>query len=177
MKRILIEIINSPAAIAAIVAALLAFISGILGPLVQYIIGTRQAAASKQAADAAMLTAQNAGSREIASMRLAWIDKLRDTGSEFHSILMSIDDGDQEKEERELSRLGTEIDLLLNRDDVAQKALWEITDKIYKLPTRSERQSFDEELVKAGRAVFKSEWEKIKAEMRGEPFRTGIDLK
>jgi hypothetical protein len=151
----------------------LAFISGVLGPLVQLGIGKRQAAASKQAADAAMLTAQNTGTREIARMRLAWMDKLRDTVSEFHSILMSMDDRDQEKEERELSRLGTEIDLLLNRNDVEQKTLWDITDKIYNAPTRAERQSFDEELVKAGRAVLKAEWEKIKAEMRGEPFKTG----
>jgi hypothetical protein len=27
----------------------------------------------------------------------------------------------------------------------------------------------DEELVRASRAVLKSEWEKVKAEMRGEP--------
>lgn len=167
MKSILTQIINSPAAVAAIVAAILAFISGVLGPLVQLSIGRRQAAASKQAADAAMLTAKNTGSREIARMRLAWMDKLRDTVSEFHSILMSMDDDDQEKEERELSRLGTEIDLLLNRNDAVQKALWDITDKIYNAPTRTERQSFDEELVKAGRAVLKSEWERIKSEMRG----------
>jgi hypothetical protein len=31
----------------------------------------------------------------------------------------------------------------------------------------------DEELVRASRAVLKSEWEKVKAEMRGEPFKTG----
>jgi hypothetical protein len=31
----------------------------------------------------------------------------------------------------------------------------------------------DKELVDAGRAVLKSEWEKVKAEMRGEPFKTG----
>jgi hypothetical protein len=36
-----------------------------------------------------------------------------------------------------------------------------------------ERQDMDGELVKAGRAVLKSEWEKVKAEMRGEPFKTG----
>jgi hypothetical protein len=173
MKAVLLEIVHSPAAIAAIVAAILAFISGVLGPLVQLLIGRKQAAASQRAADAAMLSAENAGSREIARMRLVWMDKLRDTLSQFHAILMTVEEVDGAAEARELSRLGTELDLLLNRNDKAQKALWDVADKIYKNPSRQERQDMDEALVAAGRAVFKSEWEKIKAEMRGEPFKTG----
>jgi hypothetical protein len=51
--------------------------------------------------------------------------------------------------------------------------LWDVTDKIYNSQSRDDRQSMDEELVSAGRSVLKSEWEKIKAEMRGEPFKTG----
>jgi hypothetical protein len=31
----------------------------------------------------------------------------------------------------------------------------------------------DTALVTAGRAVLKAEWEKVKDEMRGEPFKTG----
>jgi hypothetical protein len=54
-----------------------------------------------------------------------------------------------------------------------QKVLWDVTDKIYNSQSRDDRQSMDEELVSAGRSVLKSEWEKIKAEMRGEPFKTG----
>jgi len=56
-------------------------------------------------------------------MRLAWMDKLRDTVSEFHSILMIRRKLDQEGEEK-LSHLGTQIDLLLNREDKIQKELW-----------------------------------------------------
>lgn len=158
---------------AAIFAALLAFVSGVFGPWVQYRIGKRQAAAAQRANDAAMLTAQNAGTREIAVMRLAWMDKLRDMLSEFHSILMIRDDVDQEKVAQKLSLLGTQIDLLLNQGDKVQKVLWDVTDKIYNSQSREERQSMDEELIRAGRAVLKSEWEKVKAEMRGEPFKTG----
>jgi hypothetical protein len=167
------DIFHSPPAVAAIFAAILAFVSGVFGPYVQYRIGKRQAAAAQLAADASMLMARNAGSREIARLRLAWIDKLRDTLSEYHSILMIRDDVDQEKIAQKLSLLGTQLDLLLNQNDKAQKVLWDVTDKIYNSQSREERQSFDEDLVKAGRAVFKSEWEKIKAEMRGEPFKTG----
>ena len=106
-------------------------------------------------------------------MRLAWMDKLRDTVSEYHSILMIRENVDQEREAEKLSRLGTQIDLLLNRDDKVQKVLWDVTDKIYQSEAIEERQSMDEELVRAGRAVLKAEWEKVKAEMRGEPFKTG----
>jgi type II secretory pathway pseudopilin PulG len=76
MQSVWSDILHSPPAVAAIFAAILALVSGVWGPYVQYRIGKRQAAASKQAADAAMLMAQNAGSREIARLRLAWIDKL-----------------------------------------------------------------------------------------------------
>ena len=180
MKKVLLDIIQDPKTAVAIGAAMLAFVSGVLGPLVQLSIGKRQAAAAKQsadaaqrAADAAMLTAQNAGSREIARLRLAWMDKVRDTVSELHSILIGRGDVDQAKSAEELSHLGTQIDLLLNRENKLQMDLWEITDKIYNSQSREERQSVDDKLIAAGRAVLKAEWEKIKAEMRGEPFKTG----
>lgn len=173
MKDILREIIHSPAAVAAIIAAVLAFLSGVLGPLVQLSIGRRQARSAQQAADAAMLTAENAGSREIARMRLAWMDKLRDSLSEYHAILMSMEDSDYNKMAQQLSHLGTQLDLLLNQSDKAQKALWDVAERIYNANTREERQSLDKELIEAGRAVFKAEWEKIKAEMRGESFKVG----
>jgi hypothetical protein len=159
--------------VAAIAAAMLAFVSGVLGPFVQLRVGKMQASAAQRAADAAMLTAKNAGTREIARMRLAWMDKLRDTLSEYHSILMSVDESDQDKEAQKLSLLGTQLDLLLNQDDLKQKALWDVTNNIFICDMREERQNMDRELVEAGRDVLKSEWEKIKAEMRGEVFKAG----
>ena len=92
-------------------------------------IGSKQAAAAQRAVD---LT----GSRAIATMRLEWMDKLRDTLSEFHSILMIKENVDKEKDAVKLSHLGTEIDLLLNQQDEVQKVLWDITDKIYKCEAR-----------------------------------------
>ena len=172
MQSVWSDVLHSPPAVAAIFAAILAFVSGVLGPYVQYRIGKRQAAAAQRSADAAMLIVQNAGSREIARMRLEWMQKLRDTLSEYHSILMIRGDVDEEVSQK-LSLLGTQLDLLLNRDDKFQKDLWHISDKIYNSASREERQSMDEKLVAAGRAVLKSEWEKVKAEMRGEPFKTG----
>jgi hypothetical protein len=172
-ERIVDQVLETPAAIAAIAAALLALVSGIAGPIVQLKIGKRQARAAQTAADASMATALNAGNREIARMRLSWMDKLRDVLSEFHSILMSTEDPESSTNAQRLSQLGTQIDLLLNQEDRIQKVLWDVSDKIYKAESLAERQSYDTELIMAGRAVFKAEWEKIKAEMRGEPFQTG----
>jgi hypothetical protein len=173
MRQVVTSILQNPATVVAVAAAVLAFISGVLGPLVQLIIGKRQAKAASLAASAAMLTAQNAGSREIARMRLEWMEKLRDTLSEFHSILMSLDDKDLDTAvTQKLSMFGTQLDLLLNRDEKVHKALWDVTDRIYQCETRVERETMDEELIRAGRAVLKAEWEKVKAEMRGEAFKT-----
>lgn len=86
---------------------------------------------------------------------------------------MSVDESDQDKEAQKLSLLGTQLGLLLNQDDVKQKPLWDVTDNIFICETREERQNMDQELVQAGRDVLKSEWEKVKAEMRGEEFKTG----
>jgi hypothetical protein len=163
MRKVLLEIVHDPKTVVAVASMILAFIGVLLGPLVQLRIGSKQAAAAQRAVD---LT----GSTAIATMRLEWMDKLRDTLSEFHSILMIKENVDKEKDAVKLSHLGTEIDLLLNRDDKIQRELWDITDKIYKCEAIEERQEMDEELVSAGRAALKSEWEKVKAEMRGEAF-------
>jgi hypothetical protein len=77
------------------------------------------------------------------------------------------------EEDRKVSELGTHLDLLLNQDDPLQKVLWDIADQIYKTSGESERQALDVPLIKAGRAVLKAEWEKVKTEMAGGDFQTG----
>ena len=182
--KIVNDILASPAALVAIVAAGLAFLSGVLGPLVQVHIGRRAAAASQRSADAAMLSAQTAGAREIAKLRMSWIETLRNKLSEYHSILMNLesdeDDGAAldaaaatakiDSDNRKLSELGTQLDLLLNLNDPLQKALWDISDKIYKTSGQAAREALDEPLIQAGRAVMMAEWERVKAEMQGAPF-------
>jgi hypothetical protein len=132
----------------------------------QAVIGTRQAEASRISADAASLTAKNAGDRAIATMRIEWISELRKIISEYHSILMTRTDMTDDSYLK-LSDLGTQLDLLLNTDDPAQKALWDVLDRIYNTTGLENRQKLDVDLVEAGRAVMKEEWEKIKREMRG----------
>lgn len=173
MNQAVQHILDNPSATVAVGAAMLAFVSGVLGPLVQLSIGKRQAAAAQSSANAAMLSARNAGYREIARLRMEWMSKLRDTLAKYHSMLMSLDGDERAAASQTLSELGTQLDLLLNQKDTRQKALWDVADKIFKLEDIDERQAMDKDLIDAGREVFKSEWEKVKAEMRGEPFQTG----
>jgi hypothetical protein len=43
-----------------------------------------------------------------------------------------------------------------------------VADEIFHLEQLKDREAKDSELVTAGRAVMKAEWDKIKREMRGE---------
>ncbi|CAL74418.1 hypothetical protein BRADO0475 [Bradyrhizobium sp. ORS 278] len=128
------------------------------------------------------MTARTVGFRELAKVRLDWLKALRDNLSEYHSILMTSEDPDpdlegeaakearekDEADDRRLSYLGTQLDLLLNQKKPLQKALWGISDEILALDTKEERQARDQALVEAARAVLDFEWQKIKREMRGE---------
>lgn len=190
VDHLLVDILNNPQAVAAILAAAFALISGVGGPFVALLVGRRQAAASQTSADAAMLTARTAGFREIAKLRMSWMDTLRDTLAEYHAILMTlrdketidaISDADERKalqksnqeDLEKLVLLGTQLDLLLNKEDSVQKRLWDITDEIYSLQQSADRQALDGPLMDAGRAVLKGEWEKVKREMRSAEFQPG----
>lgn len=190
MAQITTVILNNPAAAVAGLAALFAFISGVLGPFVQWRVGRRSALASQTSAEAAMLTAKTSGFREIAKLRISWMDTLRNTLAEYHSMLMNLEDKDvvaqiadvDERKTRskandeslaKLVLLGTQLDLLLNKEDTVQRRLWDITDEIYHCEKSAERQDLDKPLMAAGRAVLKGEWEKVKQEMRGAEFQIG----
>lgn len=136
-----------------------------------------------------MLTAKTAGFREIAKLRISWMDTLRNTLAEYHAILMNLEDResieavsdiDDQKDRRKTSDegakivlLGTQLDLLLNKDEALQRTLWDITDEIYNLEKSADRQARDGPLMEAGRAVLKAEWEKVKREMRSAEFQPG----
>jgi hypothetical protein len=179
-------ILTNPASAAALIAAFLAFIAGVGGPLVAFFIGSKQAKAAQTSADAALNSANSAGARALANVRLKWLQALRETLSEYHSILMSAKDEDpaaseeakakaQEKmdaDERRLSYLGTQLDLLLNQKKVKQQALWKVSDEILNMPTRAQRQDADPRLIAAARDVLDFHWKKIKAEILGKESAT-----
>ena len=143
------------------------------------------AEAAKTSADAAMMNAKYAGTRALAGVRMDWLKTLRDTLAEYHSIIMCWTDDDtaadsetkakneekQDKDRRQLSFLGTKLDLLLNQEKKYQKELWQVSDDIMKLPepTEADLEAGDKKLVEAARKVFDFHWRKIKAEMLGDP--------
>jgi hypothetical protein len=180
------EAMDTPAARVAAIAALLAFVSGVLGPFVQLMVGYEQAKvgakaaeANRISAEATMLAAKTAGAREIAKLRMAWIENLRNKLCEYHSLLMNLESDDispnpetKIAEDRKLSELGTHLDLLLNQQDALHKTLWDISDQIYKTPDQAERAGLDERLIRAGWAVLEAEWQKVTIEMQGGVFQS-----
>jgi hypothetical protein len=141
------------------------------------------AEAATKNAEAAILSARIAGHREVAKLRIGWMETLRNTLAEYHATLMTLEDGNNDaddemlKERHRMARdklvlLGTQLDLLLNQDNIAQKELWDITDRIYNMDTSEERQNEDKPLVEAARKVLKQEWERVKKEMREGDFQS-----
>jgi hypothetical protein len=176
-------ILSTPTAAAALIVAALSMTASLLGLLITYQLGSKQVEIAKIAADAAMMNAKHAGTRALATVRLEWLKDLRDTLSTYHSILMSPDDeapegSDQakakakekaDKDTRDLSYLGTKLDLLLNQKKKYQQALWQVSDDILNLenPTEKDYDKADKDLVVAARSVLDFRWRKIKAEVLG----------
>ncbi len=48
---------------------------------------------------------------------------------------------------QKLSQLGTEIDLLLSQEDKLQKALWDVTEKIFNCDKLEEREAMDKDMI------------------------------
>jgi hypothetical protein len=154
-----------------LLAAILAFIVGLTTAFVALIIGWRQgtsarlsAQAAKASADAAVLTARVAGDRAIATMRLQWVQDLRKTLSEYHSVLVSYDSA---ADYRKVSELGTHLDLMLNLEEDEQRDLWDVAEEVFRAD-KDDRIALDPKLMVAGRRVLKKEWQQIKWELRGK---------
>jgi hypothetical protein len=176
-------ILITPTAAAALIVAAFSMFASLLSLVVTYRMGSKQIETAKIVADAAMMNAKHAGTRALANVRLEWLNDLRDTLSKYHSILMSPEDGASESDDkakgkakekadqdtRDLSYLGTKLDLLLNQRKKYQQALWQVSDDILKIenPTEDEYDKADKQLVAAARNVFDFHWRKIKAEILG----------
>lgn len=182
------QILTTPAAAAALIAAGVTFIVGLVSPLLTFLIGSKQATNARISADAAMMTAKYTGTRALAHLRIDWLNSVRDTLSQYHSILMTpkqedpSEDGEaiakaKEKaaaDRRQLSFLGTKLDLLLNQEKKFQQALWRVTDEILKTTdvrplSDEELDAADKHLVVAARKVLDFHWQKIKNEILAKP--------
>jgi hypothetical protein len=160
------SLLTEPAVIAAIISSMLAFVGGVGGPIVALLIGRRNAAAAQRSADASMLTAQKAGARSVAAMRQQWIDSLRKALSEYHSILMSAKYPLSTVDDRAISNLGTQIELMLNPSEEASQKLENVMDDIYNCTSLDERIKIDPKFIAAARRVLKAEWDRVKADLK-----------
>jgi hypothetical protein len=109
---------------------------------------------------------QASGSRAVAEFRQKWIDTLRDTLAEFHSILMTIDAHPYPEEpDRHLSALGTKIELLLNPEEQPSKNLLAVINRLYDCPDKDRRIAMDGEFVLAAQTILKNEWKRVKGSL------------
>ena len=143
-----------------------AFAAVLIAPVVQIIIGLKQAKSARISAEAALRNSYNTGRHAIANSRQKWIDTLRDTLSEFHSLVMTENEYPYPKEiDRKLSMLGTKIELFLNPTETESKELLDLVNKIYDLKTVQEREQLDLSFVAASQKVLKKEWVRVKKEL------------
>ena len=145
----------------------------LIAPIVQIMVGFKQARIAKSSAEAAKLSAEaalrnsrNTGVQLIAASRQKWIDNLRDTLSEFHSITLTENEYPYPKEvDRKLSMLGTKVELLLNPNEDSSKQILGLINRIYDSKSISERESLDLEFVAAAQAILKTEWDRVKRDL------------
>lgn len=142
------NVLWAPAVAAAIVTSTLAFI----GVLINIVV--------------TLHTARKTGARAVAAFRQQWIDNLRRTLAEYHSIKMSAELPLSFEDDRAVSNLGTQIELMLNPDEDACQQLEAIIDKIDECKTLDGRVALDPQFIEAARRVLKLEWSRVKAELR-----------
>jgi len=103
---------------------------------------------------------------EIAKFREQWIQRLRDTLSEFQSYAML--PNSEPHLERKFYELGTKIELLLNREDPMYENLQNVMYQMLESsnePTGS-KYSLNPEFIEISQDILKQEWEIVKTELR-----------
>ncbi|WP_315765656.1 MULTISPECIES: hypothetical protein [unclassified Bradyrhizobium] len=139
---------SAPAVTAAVITSFLAFIVGVGGLSVS------------------IWTLRKTGVRAVATFRQEWIDTLRKTLAEYHSIMMTTQPPLSRDDDRTASDLGTRIELMLNPSEEASQELEAIMNKIDECTTLDGRIAMDQEFVAAARRVLKQEWVRVKAELK-----------
>jgi hypothetical protein len=150
-------------ALAAAAAAVGAF--SVAG--VQLYVGHRQSGAALKAATAALMNAQSAGRHTVAEFRQSWTDKVIDALSDYHAILISIDDAHLSPDDRRtLTALWTRLELLLNPDQADAASLLRLADAARLSKTAAERDANARDMVQLARSLLKAEWLTIQVELQ-----------
>lgn len=98
---------------------------------------------------------------KIAEFRQAWINDLRESMSKFHSIGML----EGAHDNPEFYRLGTKIELLMDRKDLRYAQLDDLMYKYYGARTQEERLICNAPFVQISQDILKTEWEKLKMDL------------
>ncbi len=146
------------------------------------------ALAARDQAAAAVRAAEDTGVHAIARLRQGWIDELRSRVAQAHSLLANAlpPPGDQLDEYAanrvqrtiEANEVMAKIELLLNPGEEGSKALMQALNELQRCGTGlSERQAAGGKVVTAAQVILKTEWDRVKRELRGEPEPEALDEK
>jgi hypothetical protein len=135
------------------------------GATFQFFIGRKQARAALISAQAALMNSKNSGRHKIAEFRQAWIYKVTDALSAYHSILMASDRIESLEDKRKLAALRTELEIYLNPNEEDTFKFLSLMDAIATSETVGERQLRADEMIQAARVLLKKEWTRLKGEL------------
>jgi hypothetical protein len=114
------------------------------------------------------MNAQSSGRHTVAEFRQSWIDKVIDALSDYHAILISIDDGHSlsPDDRMKLTALWTRLELLLNPDEAEAASLLRLANAARLSKTAAERDANACDMVQLARNLVKTEWMKIQTELQ-----------
>jgi hypothetical protein len=156
---------GSEAATVSAIAAWAAAGVALIGATFQFFIGRKQAEAALISARAALRNSENAGRHKVAEFRQAWIYKVTDALSEYHSIMMASDQPQSIEDKRKLAALRTELEIYLNPNEEDTVKLLSLMDAIAASATVAEREAKADEMIQAARKLLKKEWARLKGEL------------
>jgi hypothetical protein len=155
-----------PASLSALAACAAASVA-LIGATFQFFIGRRQARAALISAQAALMSAKNAGRHKTAEFRQAWINKVIDTICEHNTLLVvsSPDDPVNAEEQKTLFASRLRLALLLNPYEDDTRALLDASDAIRRSKPDAQRGRLTKEMLLIAHRLLKREWVRIKDEL------------
>lgn len=143
-------------------------------------VAARGATAAADSAAVAARSSENVGHHEVARLRQAWIDKVRDEIAELHSDLMNwrplgAPASAAAKAAYRASILKTNVSLarmrlLLNAHEVASQNLLKVLGKLNtNRLTAAQRLRLCRWVIVWAQIVLKTEWDRVRDELHGKP--------
>lgn len=119
---------------------------------------------AEQARQNARLAAQLQANLKLAEMRQVWINNLRDDMAAFQA--RGVTPGNSQEQDLEFYRLGTRIELFMNRADPDYEALSQALYAFLGAKTLEEKYAANPRYVAICQRILKREWDVLKAEIK-----------